>query len=110
MDGHDVSVNRGRQELSAMIDFFGIKPPVETLEAAVRIYRLAVQRGFTRGRSVQRVAASCLYIWCRCARACVCGAGGGGRRLAGRRSCAASPSLSPLHTFTPHLPHFPVHS
>ena len=99
MDGHDVSVNRGRQELSAMIDFFGIKPPVETLEAAVRIYRLAVQRGFTRGRSVQRVAASCLYIWCRCVRACgfVVVSGRGAGAVAGReraQSSASAPSAA----------------
>lgn len=66
IDSHELSANRGRQELNVMIDHFSIRPPQETLEASNRLYKLAVQRGFTRGRSVTRVAAACLYIWCRC--------------------------------------------
>jgi transcription initiation factor TFIIIB Brf1 subunit/transcription initiation factor TFIIB len=31
----------------------------------LRLYRLAVEEGFTRGRVVAQVAACCLYIICR---------------------------------------------
>jgi transcription factor IIIB subunit 2 len=35
------------------------------MEAAQRLYHLAVQRGFTKGRRVAQVAAACLYVVCR---------------------------------------------
>ncbi len=58
-------MNKGRQEISAMIDHFVIRPREDSLEAAHRLYKLAVQRGFTKGRRVAHVAAACLYIICR---------------------------------------------
>lgn len=48
-----------------MIDSFRIRPREECLEAAHRLYRLALQQGFTKGRRVNQVAACCLYIICR---------------------------------------------
>ena len=65
MDSQDVALARGRSELSQMIDHFVIRPREETLEAAHRLYRLALSQGFTRGRVVKQVAAACLYIICR---------------------------------------------
>eukprot|EP00775_Hariotina_reticulata_P001854 gene1854-2188_t len=64
-DSHEISLNKGRVELSAMIDHFVIRPQQDCLEAAHRLYRLAVQAGFTKGRLVPQVAACCLYIICR---------------------------------------------
>ena len=37
------------------------RPPA----AAHRLYKLALQRGFTRGRRTNQVAAACLYLVCR---------------------------------------------
>jgi hypothetical protein len=65
MDSQDVALQRGRQELSQMIDHFVIRPREETLDAAHRLYRLALCQAFTRGRVVKQVAAACLYIICR---------------------------------------------
>jgi hypothetical protein len=42
-DSHEVALNKGRQEIAAMIDHFVIRPREDTLEAAHRLYRLAVQ-------------------------------------------------------------------
>lgn len=64
-DSHEIALSKGRHEISAMIDQFMIRPREDTLEAAHRLYKLAVQRGFTKGRRVAQVAAACLYIICR---------------------------------------------
>lgn len=40
-------------------------PPRAACCPAPRFYRIALQRGFTRGRRVNQVAAVCLYIFCR---------------------------------------------
>jgi transcription factor IIIB subunit 2 len=48
-----------------MIDHFSIRPRETTLEAALRLYKLALAQGFTKGRVVGQVAACCLYIICR---------------------------------------------
>ena len=42
------------------------QPPSPALRpAAHRLYKLALQRGFTRGRRTSHVAAACLYLVCR---------------------------------------------
>ncbi len=38
-----------------MIDHFVIRPREDCLEAAHRLYRLALQQGFTKGRRVNQV-------------------------------------------------------
>jgi len=43
----------------------GIRPREDISGAAHRLYKLAVQHNFTRGRRTQQVAAACLYIVCR---------------------------------------------
>jgi len=58
-DSHEISLNKGRVELSAMIDHFVIRPQQDCLEAAHRLYRLAVQAGFTKGRLVPQVSRIC---------------------------------------------------
>jgi hypothetical protein len=57
-DSHEVSLSKGRSELSAMIDHFVIRPGQDCLEASHRLYRLAVQAGFTKGRMVPQVNSS----------------------------------------------------
>ncbi|GFR43136.1 hypothetical protein Agub_g4153 [Astrephomene gubernaculifera] len=64
-DSHEASVSRGRYEIVALVEALRISPAGEATEAAHRLYRLALQRGFTRGRRVNMVAAVCLYIFCR---------------------------------------------
>nr|BCL66206.1 Transcription initiation factor TFIIIB Brf1 subunit [Volvox reticuliferus]BCL66274.1 Transcription initiation factor TFIIIB Brf1 subunit [Volvox reticuliferus] len=63
--GHEAAVSRGRQEVVALVEALRISPSSEAIEAAHRLYRLALQRGFTKGRRVNQVAAVCLYIFCR---------------------------------------------
>ncbi|KAJ9512588.1 hypothetical protein QJQ45_018910 [Haematococcus lacustris] len=64
-DSHENSAARGRQEISALVDHFRVTPTSDAIDASHRLYRLALQRGFTRGRRVSLVAATCLYIYCR---------------------------------------------
>lgn len=40
-------------------------PPFFPGTAAHRLYKIALQRGFTRGRRTNQVAAACLYLICR---------------------------------------------
>lgn len=54
-DSHDIAVNKGRGEIQSMIDTFNIRPREDCLEAAHRLYRLALQQGFTKGRRVNQV-------------------------------------------------------
>ncbi|KAG1655086.1 hypothetical protein FOA52_004226 [Chlamydomonas sp. UWO 241] len=63
MEGHESSAARGHQEMSAIADHFHL--PYDILDASYRLYKLALQHGFTRGRRVNQVAATCLYITCR---------------------------------------------
>ncbi|KIY92524.1 hypothetical protein MNEG_15439 [Monoraphidium neglectum] len=53
-DSHDMAVSKGRGELQGMIDTFRLRPREECLEAAHRLYRLALQQGFTKGRRVNQ--------------------------------------------------------
>nr|ADI46953.1 BFR1m [Volvox carteri f. nagariensis] len=63
--GHEGALSRGRHEIVALVEALRISPSSEAIEAGHRLYRLALQRGFTRGRRVNQVAAVCLYIFCR---------------------------------------------
>ncbi len=49
--------------MEAIADHFNMQYDIK--EAAYRLYKLALQHGFTRGRRVNQVAATCLYIACR---------------------------------------------
>lgn len=46
---------RGRIELSLLVDQLNIHPRDDTIEAAHRLYKLAVHRGFLRGRRTSMV-------------------------------------------------------
>ena len=63
MEGRESSAARGYAELSAIAEHFHMQRDVT--DAAHRLYKLALTHGFTRGRRVNQVAATCLYIVCR---------------------------------------------
>lgn len=42
-------------EIAALVENFGISPPSEAVGTAHRLYKLALQSGFTRGRRVNQV-------------------------------------------------------
>mgnify|MGYP006131690415 CR=1 FL=1 len=65
MDSHEKTINKGKYEISQVADRLGIRPREDITGAAHRLYKLAVQRNFTRGRRTQQVAGACLYIVCR---------------------------------------------
>jgi len=65
VDSHEKTINKGKYEISQVADRLGIRPREDITGAAHRLYKLAVQRNFTRGRRTQQVAGACLYIVCR---------------------------------------------
>lgn len=64
-ESHERAQLRGRQHISQLVDQLAVKPREESLESAHRVYKLALQKGFTRGRRTSHVAAACLYLICR---------------------------------------------
>mmetsp|Transcript_2661 Transcript_2661/g.6272 ORF Transcript_2661/g.6272 Transcript_2661/m.6272 type:complete len:605 (+) Transcript_2661:254-2068(+) len=64
-DSHEKTLNRGRSEINELADRLSIRPREDIAASAHRLYKLAVQRNFTRGRRTQQVAAACLYTICR---------------------------------------------
>ena len=65
LDSHERTLHRGRQEIKQVADRLGVRPREDMVDAAHRLYKLAVQRNFTRGRRIGQVAGACLYIICR---------------------------------------------
>ena len=65
LDSHERTLYRGKQEIKQVADRLAIRPREDVVDAAHRLYKLAVQRNFTRGRRVSQVAGACLYIICR---------------------------------------------
>ncbi|KAL4527312.1 hypothetical protein Ndes2526B_g08985 [Nannochloris sp. 'desiccata'] len=64
-DSHERAQQRGRQDIAHLVDQLSVRPREETIESSHRLYKLALQRGFTRGRRTNQVAAACLYLVCR---------------------------------------------
>ncbi len=58
LDSHEKSLNKGRSEVTQLVDRLRIAPRDDTVEAASRLYKLALSRNFTRGRRTQLVIAS----------------------------------------------------
>ena len=65
LDSHEKSLAKGRAEVSHLVDRLAIRPRDAAAEAAHRLYGLALQKNFTRGRRTAQVAAACLYAVCR---------------------------------------------
>ena len=53
MEGHESSAQRGYAELMVIAEHFHM--PYDIADAAHRLYKLALQHGFTRGRRVNQV-------------------------------------------------------
>ena len=64
-ESHERAQQRGRQHIAHLVDQLKVKPREESIESAHRVYKLALQKGFTRGRRTSHVAAACLYLLCR---------------------------------------------
>ena len=65
VDSHERTLYRGRLEIKQVADRLGVRPREDMVDAAHRLYKLAVQRNFTRGRRIGQVAGACLYVICR---------------------------------------------
>lgn len=59
------TLQRGRDEIWSIMNQLQISGGDGTVNAAHRLYEIAVDRNFTRGRRTSHVAAACLYINCR---------------------------------------------
>ncbi|KAI8105592.1 hypothetical protein M9434_000176 [Picochlorum sp. BPE23] len=64
-ESHERAQQRGRQHIAHLVDQLKVKPREESIDSAHRVYKLALQKGFTRGRRTSHVAAACLYLLCR---------------------------------------------
>ena len=65
LDSHERTLYRGKLEIMQIADRLGVRPRGDVVDSAHRLYKLAVQRNFTRGRRISQVAGACLYIICR---------------------------------------------
>ncbi len=64
-ESHERAQQRGRQHIAHLVDQLKVKPREESIDSAHRVYKMALQKGFTRGRRTSHVAAACLYLLCR---------------------------------------------
>lgn len=65
-DSHERTAQKGREEIEFLANYVQLPQPRESLiEQAFRLYKLALQHSFTKGRRVDQVAAACLYTICR---------------------------------------------
>ncbi|KAJ7523815.1 hypothetical protein O6H91_18G063700 [Diphasiastrum complanatum] len=64
-DSHERTLNKGRDEIRDVAEWLSVSGREDAVNAAHRLYVIAVERNFTRGRRTQQVAAACLYIVCR---------------------------------------------
>ncbi|KAL0243037.1 hypothetical protein GEMRC1_005600 [Eukaryota sp. GEM-RC1] len=62
-ESREVTLGRARQTISRLAACLNM--PTSAIDAAERLYLLALQHGFTRGRNSELVCASCLYAVCR---------------------------------------------
>ena len=50
VDSHERALNRGRIEMTQLVDHLGVKPRDDSIAAGSRLYSMALTGGFTRGR------------------------------------------------------------
>ena len=55
LDSHEKSLARGQHELQMLVDRLQMKPREACSSAGLRLYKLALQRNFTRGRRTGQV-------------------------------------------------------
>lgn len=56
-ESHEAAVARGRTEIAGLVETLRMTNANDIIEGAHRLYKLALQHGFTRGRRVNQVTA-----------------------------------------------------
>ncbi|XP_057818864.1 transcription factor IIIB 60 kDa subunit isoform X2 [Cryptomeria japonica] len=64
-DSHLKTLEKGKEEIEIIAESLCISGREAMVNAGHRLYIIAVERNFTRGRRTKQVAAACLYIVCR---------------------------------------------
>jgi hypothetical protein len=64
-DSHEKSLARGKTEIQLLVSQLNIRPRDDMTEAAHRLYRLALQRNFTRGRRTNQVTSGTARLHAR---------------------------------------------
>lgn len=64
-DSHEKTLEKGREEIEIIAESLSVSAREDSVNAGHRLYIIAVERNFTRGRRTKQVAAACLYIVCR---------------------------------------------
>ncbi|XP_031494718.1 transcription factor IIIB 60 kDa subunit-like [Nymphaea colorata] len=64
-ESHERTLAKGRNEISDIVSGLEMSGGDSLIDQAHRLYTIAVERNFTRGRRTNQVAASCIYIICR---------------------------------------------
>ncbi|EFA86504.1 TATA box-binding protein-associated factor [Heterostelium album PN500] len=62
-DSRELSIENARRRLHMIASQVNLKQ--HHIDMALRMYQLAIEHNFTKGRRTQNVAATCLYIVCR---------------------------------------------
>ena len=55
LDSHEKALSRGRAEVLQLVDRLRIHPREDSADSAARLYALALQKNFTRGRRTSQV-------------------------------------------------------
>ncbi|KAL5711630.1 hypothetical protein ACHQM5_013896 [Ranunculus cassubicifolius] len=64
-ESYERTLRKGEDEIRNLVDSLGIAGGEDVIKQASKFHRIAVDRGFTKGRLTSLVTASCLYIVCR---------------------------------------------
>ena len=56
LDSHEKALSRGRAEVMQLVDRLRIHPREDSADSAARLYALALQKNFTRGRRTSQVS------------------------------------------------------
>ncbi len=59
------NIEQASKEIARLIDALGLSDKKVLFEEAMRIYRMAAEKGLVRGRSLESVAAAAVYAACR---------------------------------------------
>uniref|UniRef100_A0A1D1ZC65 Transcription factor IIIB subunit n=2 Tax=Anthurium amnicola TaxID=1678845 RepID=A0A1D1ZC65_9ARAE len=62
---HERTLMKGRDEIKGIVVSLSVAGGDSIIDQAHALYKIAVERNFTRGRITSQVAAACLYIACR---------------------------------------------
>ena len=65
MTSVEKNIEQASKEIARIIDALGLSDKKNLFEEAMRIYRMAAEKGLVRGRSLESVAAAAVYAACR---------------------------------------------